>query len=135
MKTLQIAQNKLMRLLINAPYNDRTTTEVLLEKTGLLSVNQLAASIKLCEVWKAENIVNYPVQLEPNNKTTSTTDREVRPSTSRKWNQDAKSTAAKESFSRNAAKIWNATPTSIKLAKNLHAAKIEIKKYCKNLPV
>ena len=35
MKSLQIAQNKLMRLILNVPYNDRTSTNVLLTKTGL----------------------------------------------------------------------------------------------------
>ena len=88
-------------------YKDRTSTSDLLAKTGLLSVNQLAPSIKLCEVWKSGNIVNYPVQLEPNNSGPIYTERNVRPTTSRKWNQDANSTAAKECFSRNAAKIWN----------------------------
>ena len=135
MKSVQIAQNKLMRLLINVSYKDRTSTGDLLTKTGLLSVNQLAASIKLCEVWKSENIANYPVQLEPNNSGLTYNDRKVRPSTNRKWNQDAKSAAAKECFSRNAAKLWNSAPQCIKLAKCLSAAKTEIKKHSRTLPI
>ena len=47
MKAAQVAQNKLMRLLTKASYMDQTGTKELLEKTGLLSVNQTAASIKL----------------------------------------------------------------------------------------
>ena len=135
MKSIQIAQNKLMRILINVSYKDRTSTCDLLRMTGLLSVNQLSASIKLAEVWKSENIPNYPVQLEPNNTGTVYTERSVRPSTVRKWNQDAKSSAAKESFSRNSAKIWNSAPESIKCAINLKKAKIKIKKYCTMLPI
>ena len=135
MKSLQIAQNKLMRLITKVSPMDRTSTSDLLAKTGLLSVNQLAASIKLCEVWKADNVPNYPVQLEPNNPGLVQSGRNVRPSTTRKWNQDAKSAAAKESFSRNAAKIWNAAPQCIKSAKCLNAAKNEIKKFCKTLPI
>ena len=135
MKSVQTAQNKLMRMLINAPYNDRTSTSVLLKETGLLSVNQLAASIKLCEVWKAENVPNYPVQLEPNQRISTYTERSVRPTTNRKWNQDCNSTAARESFSRNAAKLWNSAPLTIKNAKNLNLAKKEIKKHCKMLPI
>ena len=50
-------------------------------------------------------------------------------------NQDAKSTAEKESFSRNSAKIWNNAPDSIKTAMTLRGAKSEIKKHCKYLPV
>ena len=135
MKAVQIAQNKLMRVLANVSYMERTSTVDLLKKTGLLSINQTAASIKLIEVWKAENIENYPVKLEPNNAGLIETDRSVRPSTTRKWNQDAKTSAARESFSRNAAKIWNKAPNSIKLAKSLSLAKKEIKKHCQMLPI
>ena len=63
MKSLQISQNKLMRLLINAPYLDRTSTSTLLEKTGLLSVNQTAACIKLIGVWKGLNITLFEKSL------------------------------------------------------------------------
>ena len=135
MKSLQIAQNKLMRKLLNAKYCDRTSTADLLKETGLMSVNQTAASIKICEVWKSENVPNYPVHLEPNNTGMIQSDRIVRPTINRKWNQDAKSSAAKESFSRNAAKLWNAAPESVKNAKNLTLAKKEIKKHCKMLPI
>ena len=135
MKSLQIAQNKLMRLLTRTSIKDRTCTRELLSMTGLLSVNQLAASIKLCEVWKSENIKDYPIHLEPNHPGLGHSDRSVRPTTSRKWNQDAKSTAAKESFSRNAAKLWNNAPQCIKTAKSLTSAKKEIRKYCGTLPI
>ena len=135
MKSLQIARNKLMQILIKVSYKDRTSTEELLSRTGLLSINQLAASIKFSEVQKSEKIDNYPVQLEPNNAGHSNNERSFRPTTNRKWNQDYKTMAAKESFSRNATKIWNAAPTCIKAAKNLRAAKKEIIKHCKMLPV
>jgi hypothetical protein len=134
-KSAQVAQNKLMRLLLRAPFNDRASTFELLEKTGLLSVNQLAASIKLLEAWKSENVPNYPVQLEPNNQSESTRERQLRPGSTRKWNQDAKSIAEKECFSRNTAKLWNCAPLNIKNAKNLNITKKAIKTYCKSLPV
>ena len=135
MKSLQIAQNKLMRKLANKSFWDRTSTCDLLMETDLLSVNQLAASIKLCEVWKSENVPNYPVKLEPNISGATYSERNVRPKTNRKYNQDANSTAEKESFSRNSAKLWNAAPESLKMAKTLRSAKNEIKTNCKNLPV
>ena len=135
MKAVQVAQNKLLRLLLDIPSNDRTSTSELLAKTGLLSVNQLAVSIKMLEAWKSENLNNYPVQLEPNSTGQSVSDRVVRPSTSRKWNQDTKFSAAKECFSRNTAKIWNSAPTNIRTTKNINCAKNEIKKYCKTLPI
>ena len=91
--------------------------------------------VDICEVWKSEIIANYPIELEPNHQGLGPTERSVRPSTSRKWNQDARSTAAKESFSRNAAKLWNTAPQCIKTAKCLRAAKSEIRKYCSTLPI
>ena len=93
----------------------------------MLSVNQLAASIKLMEVWKSVNIKDYPVQLEPNNPNADTSLRQLRPSTSRAWNQDARTGPEKESFTRNAAKIWNIAPTELKEIKSLPMAKKAIK--------
>ena len=114
-KAAKVAQNKLMRLLTKASYMDQTGTKELLEKTGLLSVNQTAASIKLAEVLKGLNVKNYPIHLEPNNPTLNENQRILRPTAVREWNQDARSTAAKESFSRNAAKLWNSAPKNIKM--------------------
>ena len=135
MKALQIAQNKLLRLLDNSTLSERKSTESLLENTGLLSVNQLAASIKLTEVWKSIHQENYPISLEPNNPGLQENDRILRASSSRLWNQDARSRAEKESFSRNAAKIWNAAPLGIKNASALNSAKRVIKIHCKTLPI
>ena len=135
LKPVQVSQNKLMRLLLKEPFNDRTSTSELLTKTGLLSVNQLAASIKLLEVWKSENNPNYPVQLEPNNPHLVSNERQVRPTTIRKYTQDTKFSAAKECFSRNAAKLWNIAPTEIKTATSVIIAKKAIKSYCKTLPI
>ena len=135
MKAVQIAQNKLLRLLDNSHVSERKSTETLLANTGLVSVNQLAASIKLSEVWKSINMKDYPIQLEPNVIGKPESDRIVRITTSRLWNQDARSSAEKESFSRNAAKIWNAAPMAIKNAKTLATSKNEIRKFVKLLPI
>ena len=110
-------------------------TEVDPSITGLLSVNQLSASIKLLEAWKAENVPNYPIKLEPNNPDLPTNERSVRPSTSRKYNQDSIFAAAKYSLSRNAARLWNTAPMDIKTLKYVSAAKNAIKKYCNTQPI
>ena len=77
----------------------------------------------------------YPVQLEPNNMTANSSGRNMRPTTSRMRNQDAKTAAEKESFSRNAAKIWNMAPTELKIISTKSAAKKAIKEFCKSLPI
>ena len=56
--------------------------------------------------------------------------RTVRSSTRKLWKDDATSTAAKISFSRDTAKLWKKAPSPIKNAPNLYSAKKEIKKHC-----
>ena len=123
-----------MRLIANSSLSERKSTAELLKNTGFLSVNQLAASIKITEVWKSVNLPNYPIELEPNTVGKPESDRSLRASSCRLWNQDAKSKAEKECFSRNAAKIWNAAPSVIKNATTLGVAKKLIKLHCKTLP-
>ena len=59
----------------------------------------------------------------------------MRPNTSRIWNQDARTMAEKESFSRNAAKIWNMAPEELKNIKTKYSAKKAINEFCKTLPL
>ena len=54
MKELQLTQNRLLRALNNSKIKD---------KFNLLSVNQLAARIKLLEVWKAVHVEGYAIVL------------------------------------------------------------------------
>ena len=100
-----------------------------------MSVNQLAAQIKLTEAWKAVNLEEYPIQLENNQLLRNTNGREVRVSTVKLWKDDTKCTIAKESFIRDAAKLWNQAPVAIKSAKSLYTAKKEILKYCKTIAI
>ena len=50
MDKLQITQNKLARVLENVMLKDRTSTATLLNNQQMLSVNQVAAQIKLSEI-------------------------------------------------------------------------------------
>ena len=104
-------------------------------KDWLLSVNQLAASIKLMEVWKSVHFKDYPIQLEPNNRVANVSERQMRPSTSREWNQDARNGPEKDSFTRNAANIWNMAPIELKEIDSQLIAKKAIKEFCKTLPL
>ena len=46
--------------------------------------------------WKSINIEDYPIQLEPNIEGQIRSEITLRPNTSRKWKQDARTTAAKD---------------------------------------
>ena len=67
LKALQLTQNRMLRVINNSKIKDKISNKSMLDKFGLLSVNQLAASIKLVEVWKSFNQEGYPLRLEPYN--------------------------------------------------------------------
>ena len=135
MESVQIAQNKMLRMLDRVSLKDHVTSVSLLKKYNLPSVNQLAAQIKLVECWKMENIEHYPLKLEPNNPNRAVTDRAIRVSSVKVWKDDARSVAAKLSFSRDSAKLWTAAPDKIKNATSLSIAKNEIKSFCNLLEI
>ena len=99
----------------------------------MLSVNQPAAEFKLIEAWKSINVEGFPVKLEHNNVDRNTQGRSVRINTERKWKESSNSKAASISFSRDAARRWNAAPVNIKSAVTLTKAKKEVKSFCKLL--
>ena len=74
-------------------------------------------------IGKNINLPNYPIQLECSNRDTQKSGTNLRPSTIREWSEDGFTKAAKKSFSRNAAKIWNQAPDTIKNAESLKFSK------------
>ena len=52
---IQKIQNKMLRFINNVSLKEHKTTESLLEKTKMLSVNRINAQTKITEVWKALN--------------------------------------------------------------------------------
>ena len=55
-------------LLNGSRIKDKISTKSMLDKFGILSVNQLAAKIKIIEVWKIINKEGYPLSLDPYNQ-------------------------------------------------------------------
>ena len=134
-EAVQLLQNKMLRMLDRVSLKDHVSTSSLLHKYNMPSVNQLAAQIKLTEAWKCNNIEQYPLKLEPNNPNRPDTDRVIRTSSIKLWKDDAKTVAAKLSFSSDTARLWNMAPEAIKQAPTLNTAKSEIKKYCSTLVI
>jgi hypothetical protein len=60
----QRAQNKMIRVLDGSQIVDQKSTKRLLEEQNMLSVNQMAAQIKLTEMWKATNDPQYPIKMK-----------------------------------------------------------------------
>jgi hypothetical protein len=91
----------------------------------MLSVNQIAAQIKLTEMWKASNDPQYPIKMK-------TRERQKNAITTRSLSQGdltevGRSTKAKKSFTCDAAKVWNNAPDKIRTSKTLTTAKKAIR--------
>jgi hypothetical protein len=51
-------------VLTKSKIKDNVKISDMLETTGILSVNQTAAQIKLIEMWKVDNLAQYPIKME-----------------------------------------------------------------------
>ena len=79
-KDLQSLQNKMLRIILGISVRDHVSTEVMLKKTGMLSINQIACHSILMETWKAmvlgiesisghfklRNSIRFPDELQGN---------------------------------------------------------------------
>ena len=59
LKELQKTQNKLLRFLNKSKISDKVSTDSILKKLNMCSVNQLNAKTKLTEMWKSVNLPNH----------------------------------------------------------------------------
>ena len=85
-------------------------------------MNQLAGEIKLVEAWKIINVSSYPLKFEDNNPNRAATQRSIRPSTIKNWKDNAKLKCAQESFTIDAARLWNRTPLPVTGANSIQTA-------------
>jgi len=82
--------------------------KLLLEEQNMLSVNQMAAQIKLTEMWKASNDPQYPIKMKiRENQEEGMGTRSVTPGYLTERGGLAQ---AKKSFTIDAAKVWNKAP-------------------------
>ena len=136
LKSLQSTQNRMLRMLNGTTIKDKINSGILLEKFGLLSVNQLSAKIKLIEGWKIVHKENYPLTLEPYH-TESNRDGQhsLRLQHNRVFWDSCKYVKSETSFHIDTAKLWNNAPSDVRNAPNLYAAKKNINVFCKTLPI
>ena len=112
---------------------DKVKIEDLLQKTNNLSVNQIAAQIKLGEMWKAANSDNYPVKMEKVKKRNQGTS--TRTNKGEKFKETIRTTLGRGAFVADGPRLWNNAPEKVTQATTLWKAKREIKLYCKSLPI
>ena len=127
----------MLRLINNSRIKEKISSASILDKFNLLSVNQLAAQIKLIEVWKSLYVEGYPIRLEPYNGQSNRSEPgpSLRERPNRVFNDSTRLQMAKSSFNSDAARIWNAAPGEIRSAKSIAEAKMFIRRFVKTLPV
>ena len=133
LKDIQKNQNKLLRHLNNTKVSDKISTKSILEKFNMMSVNQLNASIKLCDMWKAVNVEDYPTKV---NKITPLNNAAMtRASTNGKLKECGKTALSQATLINDATKAWNLAPKEVHESKNYTIAKKNIKLFAKTLPI
>ena len=133
LKELQKAQNKLLRLLNNTRLKDMVRTKSIAQELKMLSVNQINAQVKLTEMWKMQNVDNYPIQCEKQvvNNEQCTTRAVSRGDLVLK----GQTLINQSTFINDASRHWNNAPNSIKRCNSLFSVKSEIKKHVMTLPL
>ena len=135
-ESLQLTQNRMLRVINNSKIKDKISVSCTLKKFNLRSVNhQLAAQIKLQEVWKSVNIEKYGITLEPYNNHVDPSGRNLRLKSNRKFNDTTRLVLAEYSCTIDAAKLWNNAPVEITSAKCLTQAKKAILAHVQLLPI
>ena len=89
--------------------------------------------MKLVEMWKANNCLNYPIKTKKmeTNEERSTT----RAVSAGKLVEYGTSQKAKSTCYNDGVKVWNRAPNTIKNCKSIWAAKKAIKSFVKTLPL
>ena len=125
--------NKLLRLLNGSKVKDLVSTKSMLDKFGILSINQLNAQVKLLEIWKALNLEDYPLQIKL--QSAPPTGMTTRADSKGKAIEIGRSNLSRNSSVSDSIRVWNLAPDSVTGAKSVFIAKRAIKDYVKNLPI
>ena len=132
-KDIQLAQNNMLRALNNSKVKDMVSTQSMLTKFNTSSVNQLNAQCKLLEIWKARNVVGYPLQIEQ--QSVNPDGVSTRADAKGRLVEIGKSNAVQKSCVSDAIRLWNLAPTVISNCNSLYSVKKEIKKFARQLPI
>ena len=71
LESLQVTQNCFARFMHGTKLTDHINTAKIFGELNILSVNQINAQTKLLEVWKSQNVPNYPTKWEKRVDTSS----------------------------------------------------------------
>ena len=98
----------------------------------MLSVNQLNASVKLMEIWKATNVDDYPLKVQRQTRNDSRVS--TRTDTTEKPMEIGRTLVTQKTCVSDAIRLWNIAPDTITTCTSLSIVKSEIKKFVRQLP-
>ena len=126
---IKVIFNRMLRLLCGAIKEDRISIKKMLERLGWLSLNQMAAEVRLIEVWKALNVGTSLSEMfdRVQGNTRQASQNRVKLGTN--------STLRESSFLHPRAKLWNLAPSTVVQAKTEGQARKEIREFVKRLPL
>ena len=104
----------------------------LLKKFNMLSANQLNASVKILEVWKALHLDNYPLTI--NRQDNSTIGVNTRADVSRRPIEIGKTIMSQKTCVSDAIHVWNKAPIKVTESSTIYQAKKAIREYALSLP-
>jgi len=125
---IQRTQNDMLRIVTGKRRRDHVRISSMLESTGFMSVNQMAAYALLLELWKARE---FDVPLLNRLLDRRRDDNRTLRSDSSNW----VSTNGQDTIALNCAKLWNLASPKFKCTNLINVAKLEAKKLAKSLPV
>ena len=129
-KGIKVLFNRMLRILCGTVKQDRVSVKRMLEQLGWLSINQVAAEIRLTEVWKALNLNNGLTDLFE--KVQGST-RAATPNRIQLKGQNSK--LKENSFLYPSVKLWNMAPLTIVMTKTESNARKAIRSFAKSLPL
>ena len=91
------------------------------------------AKIKLLEVWKSINIIDYPIQWKRRAEVLK--QEGLKASNKPDLVISGRSSIQDSTFINDAARVWNNAPGAVKACKTLYAVKKQIKIYTRTLPI
>ena len=132
-KSIQLVQNNLLRTLNGSKIKDMVSISSMIEKFNMLSVNQLNASVKLLEIWKALKVDNYPLSI--NTQETRVDGSSTRADTAGRPKEIGKSILTQKTCVSDAIHTWNKAPKKVTDCETLYQAKKAIRTFAKSLPI
>ena len=134
-RKLQIALNDAMRVANGSRRRDRVHIVDLVELTGMNTLNRMAAEEMLNLTWQAVHDPNSPLSSSIKKRTNLADDRVSRSASRGDLLNEARTSLGQRNFPESAVRVWNSVALSIRDAPSKYAAKREIARASRNLPL